>query len=51
MKGLFALLIAVCIGAFLYGLLNHDSYYSFTSLAGLGVGASAWFLLRKQLIH
>lgn len=51
MKGLFALLIAVCIGAFLYGLLKRDSYYSFTSLAGMGVGASAWFLLRKQLIH
>lgn len=51
MKGLFALLIVVCICAFFYGLIKRDNYYSFTSLAGLGVGASAWFLLRKQLIH
>jgi hypothetical protein len=51
MKGLFAMLIAICICAFLYGLLKRDSYYSFTSLAGMGVGASAWFLLRRQLIH
>jgi TIR domain len=51
MKGLFALLIVVCICAFFYGLIKRDNYYSFTSLAGLGVGAGAWFLLRKQLIH
>ena len=50
-KGLFATLIAVCICAFLYGLLKRDSYYSFTSLAGLGIGALAWFFLRRQLIH
>jgi hypothetical protein len=51
MKGLFALLIVVCICAFFYGLIKRDNYYSFTSLAGLSVGAGAWFLLRKQLIH
>ncbi|MGH2553018.1 MAG: toll/interleukin-1 receptor domain-containing protein [Chitinophagaceae bacterium] len=51
MKGLFVLLIVVCIGAFVYGLIKRDNYYSFTSLAGLGIGATAWFLLRRQLAH
>lgn len=51
MKGLFALLIVVCIGSIFYGLCNDDNFYSFTSLAGLGVGAVAWFLLRKQFIQ
>lgn len=49
LKGFFALLISVCICSFIYGLLNHDDFYSFTSLAGLGVGSAAYLLLRRQL--
>lgn len=51
MKMFFGFLVAVCFCTFLFGLFNRDSFYTFTSLAGLGVGSAAYLLLRRQLVH
>ncbi len=48
MKILSLLLVVICMIALVYGLLKRDSFYSFTSLAGMASGSVGYMFFRKH---
>ncbi len=47
LKWFFVLLIAICIVVFVYGFVQRDTFYSFTSIAGMGASFTAYFFVRR----
>ncbi len=44
---LFILLIAACIGLFIWGMINRDGFICSTSLGGIGAGILGYFISKK----
>lgn len=47
-RGSLLVLIVICMAFFVYGLIKHDNFYAFTSLAGMGACFLGYMFVRRS---